>query len=234
MKNLTYIAALLFSMTLLLTSGEAQERADERERMVETQLKERDITDERVLEAMGTVPRHLLVPEDHRNFAYADRPLPIGHSQTISQPYIVAKMTQELNLEPDDKVLEIGAGSGYHASVISRIVDEVYTIEIIEGLSRQAKEGIAELGYDNIEVKYADGYYGWEEHAPFDAIVVTAGAEYIPPPLIEQLQEGGKMIIPVGNPYRNQNLTLVRKEDGEKRTETLMPVRFVPFQREED
>ena len=229
--NMRLLILTILSL-FLATELVADDRQDERGHMVDMQIKGRGVSDDAVLEAMRTVPRHKLVPDDQQARAYDDNPLPIGYGQTISQPYIVATMTEKLELEPGDRVLEIGAGSGYHASVIAQIVDEVYTIEIIEELGNRARRDIESLNYDNIEVKIADGYYGWEEHAPFDAIVVTAAAEYIPPPLIEQLKEDGKMIIPVGSPYRNQNLMLVEKVDGEKRTQSLMPVRFVPFERE--
>ncbi|MEA3507049.1 MAG: protein-L-isoaspartate(D-aspartate) O-methyltransferase [Elusimicrobiota bacterium] len=201
--------------------------------MIENQLKERGIENKKVLEAMLKVPRHEFVPRQQRLNAYSDRPLAIGWGQTISQPFIVAYMTEIISLQPGDRVLEIGTGSGYQASVLAEIVDKVYTVEIIRPLGERAKEDIENLGYKNIEVKLADGYYGWEEAAPFDAIVVTAAAQYIPPPLIRQLSEGGRMIIPVGHPYQTQYLTLVEKTAGEVSTRRLIPVRFVPLTREE-
>ncbi len=201
--------------------------------MVRTQISARGIRDNATLEAMKNVPRHLYVPNMQRRNAYQDRPLPIGYGQTISQPYIVAYMTEIIEPQPGHKVLEIGTGSGYQAAVLAEIIDEVYTIEIIRPLGRQAEEKLS-AQYDNVHVKIADGYYGWEEHAPFDAIVVTAAAEYIPPPLVEQLREGGRMIIPVGSPFQMQQLMLITKEeDGEISTRSLMPVRFVPFERDE-
>lgn len=188
------------------------------------------VTDETVLEAMRTVPRHRFVPEKHRQHAYADRPLPIGHGQTISQPYIVAYMTQMLDLEPEDVVLEVGTGSGYQAAVLAEIVKEVYTIEIIEELAKSARERLAGLGYANVHVRIGDGYFGWEEHAPFDAIIVTAAPSHIPPPLIEQLKPGGKMAIPVGPQFMGQNLMLVdKRDDGSVVKRNVMPVRFVPL-----
>ncbi len=204
----------------------------ERNRMVRTQIQARGISDRATLDAMRNVPRHLYVPAVQRRHAYQDRPLPIGYGQTISQPYIVAYMTEIIRPEPGHKVLEIGTGSGYQAAVLAEIIDQVYTIEIVGALGRQARQKL-EAQYDNAHVKIADGYYGWEEHAPFDAIVVTAAAEYIPPPLVEQLKEGGRMIIPVGSPFQMQQLMLVEKKaGGEFTTHSLMPVRFVPFTRE--
>lgn len=204
----------------------------ERNRMVRTQIQARGIRDRATVDAMRNVPRHLYVPAVQRRYAYQDRPLPIGYGQTISQPYIVAYMTEIIRPEPGHKVLEIGTGSGYQAAILAEIIDQVYTIEIIGALGRQARQKL-EAQYDNVHVKIADGYYGWEEHAPFDAIVVTAAAEYIPPPLVEQLKEGGRMIIPVGSPFQMQQLMLVEKQsDGSFTTRSLMPVRFVPFERE--
>lgn len=203
-----------------------------RENMVNAQLIRRGISHPSVLSAMRKVERHKLVPQNVRSRAYADSPLPIGYGQTISQPYIVAFMTETILPEKDHKVLEIGTGSGYQAAVLAEIVSEVYTIEIVEELGERAKKDLEELGYKNIHVRTGDGYYGWEEHAPFDAIVVTAAAEYIPPALVEQLKDGGRMIIPVGSNFMTQHLVLVEKNDGRVRTRNLMPVRFVPFTRE--
>lgn len=206
----------------------AQNYESQRSEMVETQISDRGIKDRNTLRAMGTVPRHLYVPENQRRFSYADRPLPIGYGQTISQPYIVAFMTEIIKPRSDYKVLEIGTGSGYQAAVLAEIVDHVYTIEIVEPLGETA-QAILEREYDNVTVKIADGYHGWEEHGPFDAIVVTAAAEHIPPPLIQQLKDGGIMIIPVGSPFRVQQLMLVEKKGESITTRSLMPVRFVPF-----
>lgn len=201
-----------------------------RKNMIDTQLQTRDITDEKVLEVMGEVPRHMFVPEDRLSQAYEDHPLPIGEGQTISQPYIVALMTQSLQLDGDEKVLEIGTGSGYQAAVLAEIVDKVYTIEIIDVLAEKAEGTVENLGYDNVEIKNADGYYGWEEYAPFDAIIVTAAANHVPPPLIEQLKEGGLLIIPLGSVRYHQTLTLIKKQEGgELETVYITGVRFVPM-----
>jgi protein-L-isoaspartate(D-aspartate) O-methyltransferase len=205
----------------------------ERDRMVRQQIENRGITDRATLRAMRNVPRHLFVPDHQVRNAYRDGPLPIGYGQTISQPYIVAYMTQIVEPKADYRVLEIGAGSGYQAAILAEIVEHVYTIEIIPELGESAATLLRDLEYDNVEVKIADGYYGWEEHAPFDAIVVTAAAEHIPPPLIDQLKEGGKMVIPVGSPFFVQQLMLVEKKGEDIRTRNLMPVRFVPFRRSE-
>ncbi len=186
--------------------------------------------DPRVLQAMATVPRHALVPEAQRDAAYENRPLPIGHGQTISQPYIVALMTDLLKPKPGDRVLEVGTGSGYQAAVLAELVQQVYSIEIIEALGEQARRSLAELGYDNIEVRIGDGYYGWEEHAPFDAIVVTAAASHVPPPLIRQLKPGGHMVVPVGSRFMVQQLVMVDKDlDGQVTTRQILPVVFVPL-----
>lgn len=186
--------------------------------------------DPRVMKAMGDVLRHEFVPLIDRRFAYFNRPLPIGHGQTISQPYLVAVMTDLLRSAPDHRVLEIGTGSGYQAAILAELVKEVYSIEIIKPLGEQAKQRLARLGYENISTKIGDGYYGWEEKAPFDAIVVTAAASHIPPPLIKQLKVGGRMVIPVGSQFMTQQLLLVTKGKGNKiTTRQILPVRFVPL-----
>lgn len=225
---------LLIFLLSLLNINPIQETSYEkqRERMVKTQMEARDISDRSTLRALRTVPRHLFVPDDQVARAYDDSPLPIGFGQTISQPYIVAYMTQLIRPQADHRVLEVGTGSGYQAAVLAEIVDSVYTIEIIKELATSAHGRLSKLGYQNARIKNADGYYGWKEFAPFDAIVVTAASEHIPPPLIEQLKEGGKMIIPVGSPFMVQQLMLVEKTKAKKiRTTSLMPVRFVPFTR---
>ncbi len=186
--------------------------------------------DPRVMEAIGTVPRHEFVPEYERDQAYLNRPLSIGHGQTISQPYIVAIMTDMLKLTPESKVLELGTGSGYQAAILSELAAQVYTIEIVTTLGDQAREKLKKLGYDNVQVKTGDGYYGWEEYAPFDAIIVTAAGSHIPPPLIKQLKPGGHMVSPVGTNFMTQQLLLISKEDSDKFvSREIIPVSFVPL-----
>ena len=186
--------------------------------------------DQRVMKVMGEVPRHRFVTPDLQDNAYENRPLPIGHSQTISQPYIVALMTDLLDLDEDDSVLEVGTGSGYQAAVLAALVKQVYSVEIIEPLGTRAGSLLRRLGYANVEVLVKDGYNGWPEHAPFDAIIVTAAASHIPPPLIRQLKPGGRMMIPVGSQFQVQQLTLVQKAaDGSVTTRQVLPVRFVPL-----
>jgi len=224
-------AILIIFALFLLPVQQEKEYAKQREAMVKKQIESRGIKDSATLAAMRKVPRHLFVPNDQMVHAYEDRPLPIGLGQTISQPYIVAYMTEVIKPKPNFRVLEIGSGSGYQAAVLSEIVKEVYTIEIVETLGREASARLGKLNYKNIQTKTADGYHGWKEKAPFDAIMVTAAAEYIPPPLIEQLKDGGKMIIPVGTPFMTQQLMLVEKTGNKTRTTSLIPVRFVPFKR---
>ena len=195
----------------------------------------RDYVDASVIDAMARIPRHQFVPSPQRNRAYADRPLPIGFGQTISQPFIVALMTDLLRVEKDDVVLEIGTGSGYQAAVLTPLAQRVYSIEIVPALADRAKATLQRLGYANATTRAGDGYFGWAEAAPFDAIVVTAAASHIPPPLVEQLKRGGRMVIPVGNPFAVQQLVLVEKgQDGRVRTRQLLPVRFVPLTRKRD
>ncbi len=231
--NQQLLIFLMFPLLLILSKDVyGDDKARERNNMVRQQIQGRGIRHQATLDAMRNVPRHLYVPYAQRRNAYQDRPLPIGYGQTISQPYIVAYMTEIVDPKPGDKMLEIGTGSGYQAAVLAEIIEEIYSIEIVNPLGEQAKR-ILDAQYDNVFVKLADGYHGWDEHAPFDAIVVTAAAEYIPPPLVEQLKEGGRMIIPVGSPFQVQQLMLVEKgKDGEISTRSLMPVRFVPFERE--
>ncbi len=201
----------------------------QREQMVETQLKSRDIQDERVLEAMKKVPRHLFMPASVRQYAYIDSPVPIGQGQTISQPYIVGLMTQTVDPKPGDRALEVGTGSGYQAAVLGELVQEVYTIEIIPALAERAEKTLSEWGYDNVEVRQGDGYQGWPEQAPFDIILVTAAPEVIPQPLIDQLAEGGRLVVPVGAQGEIQTLTLLTKEQGEVKRTYITDVRFVPM-----
>jgi len=206
------------------------QRKDERMKMVAEQIQARDIIDPNVLQAMRTVPRHFFVPAKRQSFAYDDLPLPIGSGQTISQPYIVAFMTEALRLKPDAKVLEIGTGSGYQAAVCAEIAAEVYTIEIIDELAKSAADRLKKLGYNNVFVKSGDGYFGWPEKGPFDAIIGTAAAERIPPPLLEQLKPAGRMILPYESSLGFQHLVLVTKDDkGNIRRKNVLPVRFVPM-----
>jgi protein-L-isoaspartate(D-aspartate) O-methyltransferase len=201
-----------------------------RERMVRQQLAApgRDLTNARVLSAMGKVPRHELVPASIRAQAYGDHPLPIGYDQTISQPFIVAFMTEKLEPKATDKVLEIGTGSGYQAAVLAELVQKVYTIEIVEPLARRAEADLNRLGYTNVFVRAGDGYKGWSEAAPFDAVIVTCAPEHVPQPLVDQLKEGGRMIIPVG-PAGNQELYLLSKKGDKVEQRAVLPVRFVPM-----
>ncbi|GEO06364.1 protein-L-isoaspartate O-methyltransferase [Adhaeribacter aerolatus] len=218
----------------MLINSPAQEDAylNKREAMVEQQIKARGVKDKLVLKAMRTVKRHLFVPLSQADEAYTDSPLPIGHGQTISQPYMVAYMTEVLRPNPQMKVLEIGTGSGYQAAVLAEIVRQVYTIEIVPEHGELAAKRLKNLGYRNVQVKVGDGYLGWPDYAPFDAIIVTAGAESVPPPLLEQLKEGGKMVIPVGLPNRTQTLKVIEKKNGKAVSKNLMPVIFVPFTRD--
>lgn len=226
------IFKLITSILILLSFTPQEARyTKERNEMVTEQIEERGIKNQPTLDAMRKVKRHKFVPTDMIGNAYDDRPLPIGYGQTISQPYIVAYMTSIIDPKPGQKVLEIGTGSGYQAAVLAEIVDTVYTIEIITELYNPSTKRLKELGYKNIITKNADGYFGWEKSAPFDAIVVTAAAEYIPPPLIKQLKDDGKMIIPVGSPFVTQMLILVEKKGEEIFTTNLLPVRFVPLTR---
>lgn len=223
------------ALALFVAAGDggqanADQYAERREAMVKNTIELRGVEDPATLQAMRAVERHEFVDLRLIDQAYADRPLPIGHGQTISQPYIVAHMTELLRPKEGDVVLEIGAGSGYQAAVLGEIVGRVYTIEIVPALAELSKDRMEKLGYDNVEVKEGDGYYGWEEHAPFDGIIVTAAATHIPPPLVEQLKPGARMVIPVGPPMQVQNLMLVEKdEDGSVTQRNVMPVRFVPL-----
>jgi protein-L-isoaspartate(D-aspartate) O-methyltransferase len=210
------------------------ERVQERERLVRIHIEQQRFAeigkDPNVVKSMRTVPRHAFVRKSDLWQAYANHPLPIGLGQTISQPFIVAFMTETLKLDPNSRVLEVGTGSGYQAAVCAEIAREVYTIEILEKLAKSGKERLKKLGYHNVFVKAADGYYGWQEKGPFDAIIVTCAAGFVPPPLVEQLKPGGRMILPRGSPYGSQWLVLVTKDDkGKVRTKRLMGVRFVPM-----
>ncbi len=203
-----------------------------RNKMVVEQLMARGIKDERVLSAMRDVKRHMFVPQEYREYAYNDCPLPIGENQTISQPYIVALMTELLELKGDEKVLEIGTGSGYQAAILSELADQVYTIEILEPLAESASKRLKKLGYNNVTVKCGNGFLGWQEHSPYDAIIVTCAPKEVPLTLIKQLKDGGRLVIPVGEYF--QELKLIRKEDGKIITKNIIPVRFVPMIGEEE
>ena len=241
MKTRAVILSFLFTISAGSAAGQ-ETHAQARSEMVATieaiareyaSLPSHPI-DAGVLDAMRTVPRHEFVPGEMRPFAYANRPLPIGNDQTISQPFIVAVMTDLIAPEAEDKVLEIGTGSGYQAAVLSALVDEVFTIEIVPELGERARETLARLGYANVHTRIGDGYAGWPEEAPFDAIIVTAAPDEVPPPLLEQLAPGGRMIIPVGDGILGEQLTLIEKSaDGTILSREVMPVRFVPFTRGE-
>jgi protein-L-isoaspartate(D-aspartate) O-methyltransferase len=221
------LICLMASGSLMAFDPQKDPYSAERRRMVEEQIMARDVSQVGVLDAMQTVPRHFFVPEPIRDSAYRDRPLPIGSHQTISQPYIVALMTSLLELDGDERVLEIGTGSGYQAAILSRLAKRVYTIEIRPELAKSARATLTKLGYDNIEYKVGDGYEGWEEAAPFDGIIVTAAPPEIPAVLVEQLAEGGRMVVPVGRGI--QNLVVLTKTAEGLERETVAPVRFVPM-----
>lgn len=197
--------------------------------MVQQQIRARGVADKRVLSAMARVPRHEFVPVEQGPYAYEDRPLPIGEGQTISQPYIVALMTELLELEAGDRVLEIGTGSGYQAAILAELTPHVYTIEILPKLAQRAEQTLRRLGYRQVKVNAGDGYLGWPEHAPFDAIIVTCAPERVPEPLREQLKDGGRMVIPVGPQWTGQTLYLLRKQGGDLEQKAVIPVRFVPM-----
>jgi protein-L-isoaspartate(D-aspartate) O-methyltransferase len=227
----TLLAMMMMFSATCVTGTDPQEQSDPyalaRELMVEKQIAARDINDPRLLQAMRTIPRHELVPPEVRRYAYADSALSIGEEQTISQPYIVAYMTEQLRLEGDERVLEIGTGSGYQAAVLAELCEEVYTIEIIPMLAKRAKTDLDRLGYKNIQFRQGDGYRGWPEEAPFDAIILTAAPGRVPEPLVEQLKVGGRMILPVGRHY--QQLMLITKDKEGVKKSGLIPVRFVPM-----
>ena len=230
-----YLVIILMGFDFFRCIGAREERnrtpeerlAEKREKMVKYQIEKRGVKDEKVLEAMRKVPRHRFVPEDLVHKAYDDHPLPIGHGQTISQPFIVAYMTEALKLKGGETVLETGTGSGYQAAVLAEIAGEVYSIEILESLAEKAREVLDALGYENVHTKVGDGYQGWPEHTPFDGIIVTAAPDHIPQPLVEQLKFGGRMIIPVGEDY--QELILITKTEKGIKKGRLIPVRFVPM-----
>ncbi|MBN2466566.1 MAG: protein-L-isoaspartate(D-aspartate) O-methyltransferase [Deltaproteobacteria bacterium] len=231
MKRTCFFLLLLLVPSLLSSqsAGENGEFRILRDRMLKEQIIARGIRDRRVIEAMEKVPRHLFVPGHYQGSAYSDGPLPIGEGQTISQPYIVAFMTEALDLKSEDRVLEIGTGSGYQAAVLAEIVKDVYSIEVIPTLARRARKMLARLGYENISIKIGDGYKGWPEAAPFDAVIVTCAPEDIPQPLVDQLKDGGRMVIPVGKAWAVQKLLRAVKSNGRLTTTEEMPVRFVPM-----
>jgi protein-L-isoaspartate(D-aspartate) O-methyltransferase len=228
------LSILFVSITMILLNDcNSQESlsgpfAKERKEMVEEQIKDRGVKDTKVLDAFLKVERHRFVPDEYLKEAYGDHPLPIGEGQTISQPYIVALMTEVLDLQKGDKALEIGTGSGYQAAILAELCDSVFSIEIYGTLASKAEKLLGELGYTNIWIKTGDGYLGWKEHAPFDAIIVTCAPTHVPEPLREQLAEGGRMVIPVGESYA-QELILLKKVKGEMKEEDIIPVRFVPM-----
>ncbi len=222
------IVSSAFGVSCKAEDADPSRFVKQREAMVRVQIESRGITEPATLDALRKVERHKFVPPKYQNKAYEDHPLPIGENQTISQPYIVALMTQVLDLKKNEKVLEIGTGSGYQAAVLAEICNHVYTIEIIDTLGQRAQKLLADLGYKNINVKIGDGYKGWEEHSPFDAIIVTCAPTHIPEPLKKQLAEGGKMVIPVGKTFA-QELVLLTKKNGKIRRESIIPVRFVPM-----
>ncbi len=223
---------ILNLLLLMFTQQDDTRHSRERSRMVQDQIAARGITDTRTLRAMGSVPRHLFVPPAYERQAYNDSPLPIGYNQTISQPFIVAYMTELVRPTPGKRALEIGTGSGYQAAVLAGIVDTVYTIEIVPGLAREAAVRLKTLGYGNVVTRQGDGYKGWPEKAPFDIIIVTAAADHIPQPLREQLAEGGRLVMPVGDPASVQFLVLLTKRKGKITEQRLEPVRFVPLTRQ--
>ena len=237
-KNiLKLISLVIISIFIFIVPGistvECGEDTDEyqrlRKQMVAKQIKDRGVVDQKVLEAMGKIPRHMFVPESLRSQAYQDYPLAIGEGQTISQPYIVALMTENLGLSENHQVLEIGTGSGYQAAVLAEMVNEVYSIEIKEKLYQQSRNALKKTGYDDVKTRHGDGYFGWEEAAPFDAIMITASVDHIPPPLLAQLKDGGKLILPLGNPFSYQHLTLVTKQGEDYNVRQIVGVLFVPM-----
>lgn len=220
---------LVLAAGVVLAGTEADRYAEARRRMLERDLKGRDITDARVLAAMAAVPRHHFVPPELETQAYDDMPLPIGHGATISQPYIVALMTQAALIRPGQRVLEVGTGSGYQAAILAQLTDQVYTIELVPALAQAAAERLARLGYSQVTVQTGDGYQGWPEHAPFDAILVTAAAPEVPAALKEQLKDGGRLVIPVGPIFGPQYLLRLTKEGNTFKEEVITPVAFVPL-----
>jgi protein-L-isoaspartate(D-aspartate) O-methyltransferase len=227
------ITLLIGNLFILFCSADLknarEDTAEQRKEMVRVQLERRGISDERVLQAMREVPRHLFIDEKYRHLAYTDHPLPIDAEQTISQPYIVGLMTEIVEIEDGDKVLEIGTGSGYQAAVLAHLTDEVYSVEIIKELAEKADRTLKQLGYTQVRIKWGDGNLGWAENAPYDAVLVTCASKEVPPALFKQLREGGKMVIPIGNPSSFQILTLIEKRQGKRVEKEILGVRFVPM-----
>jgi protein-L-isoaspartate(D-aspartate) O-methyltransferase len=221
------LAMLMMGQSELVQAEDAEVKS--REEMVRNQLAAGGIRNPEVLQAMTEVPRHEFVPASLRPYAYADGPLPIGHGQTISQPFIVAYMTQALELGKEDTVLEVGTGSGYQAAILGKLAKEVYTIEIVPPLAESAKVILSKLGFENVHVRLGDGYLGWPEKAPFDAIIVTCAPDHVPEPLVSQLKEGGRLVIPVGTAGGIQQLVLLKKRNGQISKEKMLDVRFVPM-----
>ncbi len=231
-KQIIYLLLILITFPVFASADDPKDSPryrKQREKMVQNQIQARKITDVRVINAMKMVPRHLFVPKQLRKKAYADHPLPIGEGQTISQPYIVALMTEQLRLSPQSRVLEIGTGSGYQAAVLSRVVDFVYTIEIKKKLHQRASETFNKFGFSSIKARHGDGYFGWEDAQPFDAIMITAAVDHIPPPLLKQLKNNGRLILPLGNPFSYQNLVLVTKTGDDFKINQITGVLFVPM-----
>jgi len=231
MKSICFLVFLLFLSDPSVADiiGDSPRLRLAREKMVADQIRARGVSDPQTLAAMTAVPRHLFVPKSLQSQAYTDRPLPIGDGQTISQPYIVALMTESLNLSGNARVLEIGTGSGYQAAVLSKIAKSVFSIEIKDAVFRRARQVLQSLPFANIAIRLGDGYFGWEDAAPFDAIMITAAVDHIPPPLLQQLKDGGRLILPLGNPFRYQNLTLVTKQAENYTVRQITGVLFVPM-----
>lgn len=232
MKRLNIALFTIFLIPVLFlanTVGSSNGFKQARKNMIETQIRRRGITDKNVLEAMAKVPRHRFVPEDRVSLAYIDSAFPIGEGQTISQPIIVALMTESLRLTGNERVLEIGTGSGYQAAILSKVAKEVYTIEIKKKLQERSTKTLKSLKFGNIKTRHGDGYFGWKEVAPFDAIMITAAVDHIPPPLLKQLKEGGRLILPLGNPFLYQHLTLVTKKGEDYKVKQITSATFVPM-----
>jgi protein-L-isoaspartate(D-aspartate) O-methyltransferase len=232
MKKVIAVSFVFIILPAFLSAGmegDSDTTRKARQNMVAKQIRSRGISDAKTIAALSKVPRHLFVPKSLSAQAYADRPLPIGEGQTISQPYIVALMTESLNLAGNERVLEIGTGSGYQAAVLSEITSEVFTLEIKEKIHYRAKNVLQSLGFTHVNVQHGDGYFGWEKAAPFDCIMITAAVDHIPPPLLKQLKNGGRLILPLGNPFHFQNLTLVRKQGEDYTVKQITGVLFVPM-----